>query len=199
MERMRVKPLLAGLAAAGLMLALLSATAAGTPHAGADEAAGGAGAGVAERSEAWCAEACHSPMDVYVDTFLSTDEGTTALSAVHGRLGATCSSCHEWDEVSAREMIEAEESGGFKVSKSGYLKIPTDYDESLCLNEACHNMTRQELSEMSEGWAWNVHSDRHGSLECSTCHKAHSESTLTCAQCHEDAQALAEEIGWSWE
>ncbi len=48
------------------------------------------------------------------------------------------------------------------------------YNESFCLNESCHNMTRDELTESTSDMAFNPHVQQHGDIDCGECHKAHS-------------------------
>ncbi len=62
------------------------------------------------------------------------------------------------------------------------------YNESFCLNESCHNMTRDELTESTSNMAFNPHVQQHGDIDCGECHKAHSESVMYCTQCHAEAE-----------
>lgn len=45
--------------------------------------------------------------------------------------------------------------------------------DELCLNESCHNLTRDDLYELTADMgAYNSHWAHHEELECTTCHKA---------------------------
>lgn len=66
--------------------------------------------------------------------------------------------------------------------------------DELCLNESCHNLTRDDLYELTADMGtYNPHWAHHEELECTTCHKAHRASVMYCTQCH--AQAEVPE-GW---
>ncbi len=60
--------------------------------------------------------------------------------------------------------------------------------EEFCLNENCHNITRDDLVELTSEYApRNPHLAQHGEKECSDCHKAHRASVNWCSSCHSDA------------
>ncbi|WP_369425872.1 cytochrome c3 family protein [Adlercreutzia caecimuris] len=66
--------------------------------------------------------------------------------------------------------------------------------DELCLNESCHNLTRDDLYGLTADMGtYNPHWAHHEELECTTCHKAHRASVMYCTQCH--AQAEVPE-GW---
>lgn len=62
-----------------------------------------------------------------------------------------------------------------------------DGDE-FCLNESCHNLTRDDLVKATSGMEFNPHKAQHGAIECSECHKAHRASVMYCTQCHSEAE-----------
>lgn len=74
--------------------------------------------------------------------------------------------------------------------------------DQFCLNEACHAnedgsaMTRDDLVALTadEFGEFNPHEAVHEELSCSTCHKAHTQSTNYCSDCHETEAKIPE--GW---
>ena len=60
--------------------------------------------------------------------------------------------------------------------------------EQFCLNEACHNMTRDDLIKATSGMEFNPHVAQHGEIACNECHKAHRASVVYCTQCHSEAE-----------
>ena len=59
--------------------------------------------------------------------------------------------------------------------------------DQFCLNESCHNMTRDDLIQATADLERNPHVAQHGENQCSDCHKAHRASVNMCSQCHNDA------------
>lgn len=60
--------------------------------------------------------------------------------------------------------------------------------DSFCLRSGCHEGTRADLEQLTEGrYALNPHSSAHGEQDCTTCHKAHREQVMVCTSCHEEA------------
>ena len=59
--------------------------------------------------------------------------------------------------------------------------------DQFCLNESCHNMTRDDLIQATSDLERNPHVAQHGENQCSDCHKAHRASVNACSQCHNDA------------
>ena len=59
--------------------------------------------------------------------------------------------------------------------------------DQFCLNESCHNMTRDDLIQATADLERNPHVAQHGENQCSDCHKAHRASVNACSQCHNDA------------
>ena len=59
--------------------------------------------------------------------------------------------------------------------------------DQFCLNESCHNMTRDDLIQATADMERNPHVPQHGENQCSDCHKAHRASVNMCSQCHNDA------------
>ena len=61
--------------------------------------------------------------------------------------------------------------------------------DKFCMNENCHNMTRQDLVKSTQQYGTrNPHMAMHNQTrDCGSCHKAHRASVNTCSQCHDDA------------
>ncbi len=139
----------------------------------------------------FCNAVCHTPMDPYVQTYESGD--SAMLSAVHAKAGKICLDCHE-----AKFDEQVHEATAW-VSGNYQNPIPEntfEYDETFCLNKACHNMTRDELTQKTADMTFNPHVTQHGDIACSTCHKAHSDSVMYCTECHAAAQTPDGWLTW---
>ncbi len=185
-------------------------------------AVAGAGFWTWHEQPSFCNAICHSPMDPYLPTYEATpgqaatdkwgntvDDASCMLAPVHRvDADATCLSCHT-PEI-GEQITEGMEwvSGGYELTANatygGVLSERTTSQltaargteaDSFCLNESCHNITRDDLVEMTSDRTRNPHSMRHGEVACTTCHKAHRASTLYCTECHADSYADLPE-GW---
>lgn len=174
----------------------------------------GAGFWVWHEQPSFCDAICHSPMDGYVQTLEAeagepavdkwgneVSDGSAMLASVHGQeADMVCLDCHP-------AVLEQQVSEGMKWIAGDYyfpleerdLEDLMEYQpgkeyEQFCLNESCHNMTREELAESTSDLEINPHDDPHATLECSTCHKAHRASVMYCTGCHEDECVVPD--GW---
>lgn len=163
-------------------------------------------------------------MDGYLETYeaepgqAATDkwgnqvvDASGMLSAVHrtNDSNATCLSCHQ-------PVISEQVSEGLSWASGNYTLMATDGNpageltergtsqlteargvagDEFCLNKDCHNLTREDLTALTEVESdnpaviiRNPHSWQHGQQACSDCHKAHRASVLTCTQCHADME-----------
>ena len=144
----------------------------------------GAGFWVWHEQPSFCNAICHTPMD-----------------AVHrAQNGTTCLGCHV---PTLSEQIGEGMSwitGSYEVlnTQTGQQVVPEKSLEDLvaargiepdqfCLNESCHNMTRDDLIQATADLERNPHVAQHGENQCSDCHKAHRASVNMCSQCHNDA------------
>lgn len=125
----------------------------------------GVGMWVWHEQPSFCGAICHTPMDNYLTTYESdlnspaTDkwgnevaDPHTMLAAYHGKLGNDCMDCHvptlseqigegaAW--VAGNYNFPLVERTASELTKAS----GRDADE-LCLNEACHNLTRDDLYE----------------------------------------------------
>ena len=184
----------------------------------------GAGFMVWHEQPSFCNAICHTPMDGYLETYeaepgqAATDkwgnqvaDASGMLSAVHrtNDSNATCLSCHQ-------PVISEQVSEGLSWSSGSYTLMATDGNpageltergtsqlteargvagDEFCLNKDCHNLTREDLTALTEVESdnpaviiRNPHSWQHGQQACSDCHKAHRASVLTCTQCHADME-----------
>lgn len=169
----------------------------------------GAGFMYAHEQPWFCNFFCHAPMD----PALATYEGTTGsagvdkfgntvedagdmLVVVHKeQADAKCTTCHE--SVIAQQITEGlhwvpgdylyplEERSLTALNGYGQNETP----EQFCLNENCHDTTRQALSIETANLSRNPHvvEVNHPVFECSNCHKVHRQSVMYCSACHEDA------------
>lgn len=166
----------------------------------------GVGFMVWHEQPSFCAAICHTPMDEYLETYdqepntTGVDkwgnevENTSAmLSVSHKENGDTCMSCH------VPTMSEQVSEGLGWVTGDYYDPLyETDLtqltaargasSDEFCLNESCHNLTRDDLKELTSNYERNPHDDHHAQFECSTCHKGHRASVMYCAECHSDAE-----------
>ena len=153
-----------------------------------------------------CGNTCHTPMDPYIASAgnesgqMGTDKygnevsnSASMLCASHGSVGLACLDCHQ--------LTQAEKSAFEANWISGNYQYPlyerTDEDlveargleaDEFCLNEGCHNLTRQDLIEATSDMERNPHVAQHGEIACTECHKAHRASVNYCSQCHSDAE-----------
>lgn len=172
----------------------------------------GAGFFVWHEQPSFCNAICHTPMDPYLPTYEAelgspaTDkwgnevsDASGMLAAVHRAEGKNCLDCH------VPTISEQVTEGIGWVSGSYYAPLwersttelvaarGLEDPDQFCLNESCHNMTREELVASTEDLEFNPHVEQHGTTECSDCHKAHRASVLVCSQCHDEAEIPA---GW---
>ena len=171
----------------------------------------------------FCNAICHTPMDGYLDTYEAVPgqpaldkygdqvaDAAGMLAATHREEGATCMGCHVptlgeqigegigWvsgnyetvlpDDVFGPRLMERD-----LAQLTAARGIPS---EEFCLNENCHNLTREQLEEQTAGIEFNPHSLHHGEVDCGTCHKAHRASIDYCTQCHMDAPVPEGWLSW---
>lgn len=162
----------------------------------------------------FCNAICHTPMDPYLPTYEAEpdqaaidkwgNEVTNAnamMAPLHrAQNGDTCMSCHV--PTLSEQIGEGLSwvSGNYEVmlTQTGQYVVPEKSLEQLveargiepdqfCLNESCHNMTRDDLIQATSDFERNPHVPQHGEVECSECHKAHRASVNYCSSCHNDA------------
>lgn len=160
----------------------------------------------------FCNAVCHTPMDEYNRTYdqtagePGTDKWGNALpdagvmlsvshkaSAAEGGADAACMSCHVPTLSEQLSEGTAWISGDYvypleeRSTKELTAARGVDEDE-FCLNENCHNMTREELVQSTSDMSFNPHVMQHGKISCSECHKAHRAPVMYCSQCHSEAE-----------
>lgn len=169
----------------------------------------GAGMWVWHEQPSFCNAICHDPMDPYLPTYeaqpgaAAVDKWGNEVADASGMMAAThrveaeadCMSCHiptmseqisegiTW--ISGNFFSPLVERNASDLTEAR--GVPSD---EFCLNEACHNMTRDDLIAATDGpdvW-YNPHVPEHGELDCGTCHKAHRQSVVICSQCHNDVE-----------
>lgn len=188
----------------------------------------GAGFWVWHEQPSFCNAICHTPQDGYLETY-EAEPGQVAmdkwgnevadahgmLSSVHraGAADATCMSCHIPSIGQQVSEGLAWASGNYEVGKTSmgtFVPLERDLDtlvatrglssgDEFCLNESCHNLTRDDLVQATSNLAFNPHVAQHGEAECSDCHKAHRASVVTCTQCHEEAEVPQGWLSYSQE
>ena len=168
----------------------------------------GAGMFAWHETPGFCNDICHNSMDGYLPTYESelgkpsvdkwgneVADASGMLSAVHRtKADIACLQCHEPTLVEQASEGIAYITGGYyaPLSERNIENLThyrnTDDPTEFCLNEKCHNMTKSELSAVTENrMVRNVHSWHHFQYTCTDCHKAHRASVLVCTTCHEDS------------
>ena len=147
----------------------------------------GAGFWVWHEQPSFCNAICHTPMDAYLPTY-EAEPGQAATDV----WGNDCMSCNvptlseqmsegiNW--VTGNYVYPLEERDTDMLTEARGL----DGDE-FCLNESCHNLTRDDLIKATSDMEFNPHQPQHGEIECSECHKAHRASVMYCTQCHSES------------
>lgn len=178
----------------------------------------GVGFSVWHQQPSFCNAICHTPMDGYVTTYnekagqagvdaYGNDISNTSsmLVVTHKNAGLTCLDCHE-------SNLGQQTSEGMKWIRGDYdfplaersledltSDVGNDYPDSFCLRSGCHDRlgisSRSDLIVATSSMARNPHSEEHGQVACSECHKAHRASTIYCSKCHSDA---ANELPNGW-
>ena len=139
-------------------------------------------------------------------------DASAMMAPLHAKEGVSCVGCHV--PTIGEQVSEGLSwiSGNYGVIQTNNLHfVPEEKglselthargiaSEQFCLNSGCHTtssgaaMTRDDLVEKTSYMKYNVHTQPHGDVACSDCHKAHRASTVTCNQCHTE-DALPE--GW---
>lgn len=168
--------------------------------------AGGTGMFFYTSTPQGCATVCHTPMGAYADTYnqpvdtAGTDKWGNEVSNTSSMLAVThkdwnsadCVDCHKRDQTERLVEVGIWATGDYYfplVEWSGrdLAEVYATDEDSLCLNESCHNMTREDLIKETMDVPLNPHSMQHGAISCTSCHKAHRASVMYCAQCHEEA------------
>ncbi|WP_449315054.1 cytochrome c-type protein Cgr1 [Rubneribacter sp.] len=174
--------------------------------------AAGAGFWVWHEQPSFCNAICHTPMDPYNATY-DQEAGTTGIDkwgnevantnsmlcvshkvpTDQGGAGATCMGCHvptlseqmsegmNW--VTGNYIYPLEERSDEDLTEARGLE-----GDQFCLNEGCHNLTRDDLVEATSDMEFNPHVAQHGEIACTDCHKAHRASVMYCTQCHSEAE-----------
>lgn len=125
------------------------------------------------------------------------DDATAACFHAKEVEDITCGSCHTDEETLADVHTKA------KASAKPPKKLKkTTIETEACLNESCHDLTTDELADLtknitdctdSKGTTVNPHevmglTPGHGNITCGNCHKMHSDGEIdaanTCVSCH---------------
>lgn len=148
-----------------------------------------------------------------VDKWGNEVSDTSAMLAVShqvseedGGASATCLSCHvptiseqvsegmSW--LTGDYTVVANDASGSVLPETELSQLTAARgadSEEFCLNESCHDLTRDELTKLTSDLAFNPHDTKHGERVCSDCHKAHRASVYVCAECHAEAELPS---GW---
>lgn len=171
----------------------------------------GAGFWVWHGQPSFCNAICHVPMDAYNETYdqeLGTAgvdkwgnevENTAAMLCVshkmpidQGGAGATCMDCHvpTLSEQMSEGMTWVTGNYEFPLEErktEDLVEARGLEPDEFCLNENCHNLTRDDLIEKTKDMSFNPHVKQHAEMACSECHKAHRASVNACTACHSEA------------
>lgn len=171
---------------------------------------GGASFMVWHEQPSFCNAICHAPQDPLNATYEASsgesgvdkwgnpveDMGDLLVVSHKEIAGLTCLDCHE--PTMTQQLAEGAlwVTGNYDypldertlTDLNRYLKA--DDPNEFCLNEGCHNVTRDDLAAMTESYGeYNPHvtEARHQELECGDCHKSHRQSVNACSRCHDEA------------
>lgn len=166
----------------------------------------------------FCSTVCHDTMDVFYQTYMSADNAVATdklgnevsnshamLSVSHASQDLKCLSCHVpsigqqigevAETVTGAASLPLEERGTLQLLQNSDHESASGNGDEFCLNESCHDLTRQQLREKTSDLSFNPHAWQHGEQQCSQCHKSHRASTLICTECHDDAYSILPD-GW---
>ncbi|WP_241155988.1 MULTISPECIES: cytochrome c3 family protein [unclassified Adlercreutzia] len=170
----------------------------------------GAGFWVWHEQPSFCNAICHSPMDPALETYEGKsgesgvdkwgnsveDMGTLMVVQHKESADMVCLDCHvpTIDQQMGEVVHWVGGTYDYPLNEcsltdlNAYRKLPNA--DEFCLNEGCHNMTRDDLARATGGQKYNPHVTiaDHRQLECSDCHKAHRQSVMACTRCHDEAK-----------
>lgn len=145
--------------------------------------------------------------DKYGNALDSDDAKTSMMSYLHKENGAnaTCLSCHvptlseqvseglAW--ISGNYTVLGTNTNGQMILESKTLDDLTAArgveGTEFCINDSCHKDLKDDdafveaTANLSS--SRNPHKFQHGDVDCTECHKAHTQSTNYCGSCHSDA------------
>lgn len=154
----------------------------------------------------FCNAICHAPMDPANETYegVSGESGVDkwgnyvedmgTLMVVQHKEGGdlVCLDCHvpTIDQQVGEVVHWVGGTYGYPLDErslselNAYNKFPDSAE--FCMNDRCHNMTRDDLARATGGTKYNPHvtAVNHDQMECSDCHKAHRQSVMACTRCH---------------
>lgn len=157
----------------------------------------------------FCNAICHAPQDPQSQTYYAksgepaldkwgneVEDAGDMMVVVHKEAGLGCLDCHE--ATIGQQATEGMHwvTGSYayplderSLSDLNYY-VQHESPDMICLNESCHNMTRDDLAKATAGTTRNPHVTEvnHQVMECSDCHKAHRVSVQACSRCHEDTE-----------
>lgn len=169
----------------------------------------GAGFWVWHEQPSFCNAICHAPMDPSLETYEGKsgesgvdkwgnyveDMGTLMVVQHKEAADTACLDCHvpTIDQQLGEVVHWVGGTYGYPLDErsmtelNAYRHLPNA--DEFCLNEGCHNMTRDDLARATGGQKYNPHAAiaGHRQMECSDCHKAHRQSVMACTRCHDEA------------
>lgn len=173
-------------------------------------AVGGVGFMIWHEQPSFCNAICHAPQDPLNATYEASsgepgedkwgnpveDMGDLLVVAHKEEGGLTCLDCHEptLTQQLSEGLLWVTGNYDYPLDErtltdlNHYLKA--DDPNEFCLNEACHNVTYDDLAALTESYGeYNPHvtEARHQQLECGDCHKSHRQSVNACSRCHDEA------------
>lgn len=164
----------------------------------------------------FCNAFCHTSMDGYVasydnqpntvgkDKWGNDVSNTNAMLVIsHKQAGKNCLDCHvptlQQQLTEVAETITGDYFVPLEEVNTEELMVNSGHPEGtgdqFCLRSGCHDLTREDLTELTSDMAFNPHRWQHGETDCGECHKSHRASVFYCTQCHSEANASMPE-GW---
>lgn len=175
----------------------------------------GAGFWIWHEQPSFCGAICHDPMGPYlatyeeepsagaVDKYGNEVDGSSMQAAVHRvKADAACLTCHE--PTLSQQVGEgaAWVTGNYATplaerSLSDLTSASGKSGKEFCSNDECHAFSDKVFLALADDYDLNPHDFYHGDVECSDCHKAHTQSVLQCSRCHDDAEVPEGWLDWS--
>ncbi|MDO4290714.1 MAG: cytochrome c3 family protein [Eggerthellaceae bacterium] len=168
----------------------------------------GAGFWVWHEQPSFCNAICHAPQDPMNETYdgvtgqagydkwgNAVEDMGDLLVVQHKEAGLACMDCHvpTIGQQVTEGMLWVSGNYQYPLNERSLTDlnhyIQAEDESAFCLNEGCHNMTRDDLAHATASYGKrnpHVTDVNHVEMECSDCHKSHRQSVNACSRCHDD-------------
>ena len=154
----------------------------------------------------FCSTICHTNMTKYVDGYYSEDPSMTVTA--HENADVTCLGCH-WSQAKLLDLVHEVVLYVTDSYPNPLHDMKEFVSDEFC--GACHDgVTAPTKEEATAGWTIDPHADLNADVEaagygkttanpmhegldiaCGDCHSIHKQSTMVCAECHDDVEVPA--------